>query len=103
MKWTMAIVLLSMFGMLTAAAPTATGNAPSTGKGLYLANCNRCHGEDGNKRRWGAKDLRVSQLTDDAILHQIATGKGIMPAFERKLDPEQRALVMRYVKTLRVR
>jgi len=58
------------------------------------------------RKRWhqgsfGAKNLQISQLDDDALFITISKGRKIMPAWEKRMDTAELALVMAYVKTLR--
>jgi cytochrome c6 len=73
----------------------------STGRDLFEINCARCHGSDGARGRWGARNLRKSSLSDGSIAQQIRQGRGIMPAFGNKLKPEEIAAIVQYVKSLR--
>jgi mono/diheme cytochrome c family protein len=78
-----------------------TGLSPETGEELYKYNCIRCHGADGTKGFFGAKNLKKSLLTDSAIIKQIQNGKGFMPSFRKKLTPDEMMQIMSYVKNLR--
>lgn len=71
------------------------------GRSLYTAKCARCHGEDGTKRKWGAKDLQASRLGDTALSERIRNGGGIMPAFREQLNEEQVRMLGVYVRSLR--
>lgn len=73
----------------------------SGGKDLYMHNCSTCHGETGDRGRFGAKDLRKSILPDSAIILQMQNGRKIMPSFRKKLSPDEMNEIMMYVKTLR--
>lgn len=73
----------------------------STGKELYTRNCQRCHGVDGTKGLFGARNLKETALTDSAIVKQIRQGSGFMPSFRKKLNQEDMLQVMYYVKSLR--
>ncbi len=71
------------------------------GKALYNAQCIVCHGEDGRANLAGAKDLTISEKTDDEIADLIKNGKNTMPAMKDIYsDGEIKALIS-YVKTLR--
>jgi mono/diheme cytochrome c family protein len=72
-----------------------------TGKALFETKCAKCHGNDGTKGRWGAKNLKISKLNDDELLKIISTGKGFMPNWSKKLAPAQILSVAAYIKTLR--
>jgi mono/diheme cytochrome c family protein len=83
--------------MLTAAfMPT-----PPSGEKLYRANCRQCHGVDGTRGFFGAKDLQKSRLEDISIIQQINAGKGFMPSFRNKLTPGEITAIVSYVKQLR--
>lgn len=71
------------------------------GQEVFVRNCKRCHGADGTKGFLGAKDLRASRLADDSIRQTILNGRRVMPAFRKKLTPEDIAQVILYVKSLR--
>lgn len=90
----LALVLLMSF-------TTSPGDATAQGRTLYEAHCVRCHGADGAKRKWGAKDLRTSRLSDDRILERLRSGAGIMPSFTGELSEGQMRSVVQYVKALR--
>lgn len=72
-----------------------------SGEELYKTHCVRCHGADGGKGFFGAKDLRKSQLADSLIVRQIENGKRFMPSFRKKIAPADINLIVAYVKTLR--
>lgn len=74
---------------------------PRTGKELFERHCKLCHGKDGTRGFLGAKNLRESQLDDQALYTAIAKGRKVMPAWEKKLDTIELSLVVSYVKTLR--
>jgi cytochrome c6 len=97
---------LPFIGLLAIALSAFTppdNDASPLGRGVYEANCARCHGVDGAKRTWGAFDLRKSRMNDTAVITQIRSGKGIMPSFKNKLSEREINEVLRYVKTLRVK
>ncbi|MDH7463321.1 cytochrome c [Chitinophagaceae bacterium 26-R-25] len=72
-----------------------------TGKELYLHNCATCHGETGDRGRFGAKDLTKSILPDSAIILQMQNGRKIMPSFRKRLTADEMQQIMQFVKTLR--
>jgi mono/diheme cytochrome c family protein len=86
------------------------------GKGIFAANCARCHGEDGKGN--GKDSDHAADLTDDlrtelnpegVLFYKIWNGHAIqlrtqvddMPAFENKLSREQVWTVVEYLKILR--
>lgn len=76
-------------------------NREVNGAVLYSKNCKRCHGIDGTHALFGAKNLRISTLSDSDVIRQITKGKGGMPAFRKKLSPAELQFLLGYVKTLR--
>ncbi|MBV4356278.1 c-type cytochrome [Pinibacter aurantiacus] len=72
-----------------------------SGKELYLHNCATCHGETGDRGRFGAKDLTKSVLPDSAIILQMQNGRKIMPSFRKRLTSDEMQQIMQFVKTLR--
>lgn len=68
---------------------------------VYKAECNTCHGPDGNLGMSGSKDLSASIMVDDELKGLIANGKNAMPGFSGKLNEEQIDAVASYVKELR--
>jgi cytochrome c6 len=76
-------------------------NEPLISKALFEKKCASCHGNDGTKGRWGAKNLQISKLNDSELLTIVSTGKGIMPQWGKKLTQTQIISVIEYVKTLR--
>jgi mono/diheme cytochrome c family protein len=75
--------------------------AERTGKELFERHCKQCHGKDGTRGLFGAKNLQTSALADDALYMTIAKGRKVMPSWEKKLDSTEMGLVVGYVKTLR--
>lgn len=99
MKRIMRIILIPLPLLLF-----ATGfSTLHTGEGqtLYEHHCARCHGADGARGMFGARNLQKSQIPDTAIVLQIRNGKRIMPAFKKKLSPDQINELAAYIKTLR--
>ncbi len=99
MRRTMRIILIPLF-LLLFATGFSTGQ-PGDGKNLYEYHCSRCHGTDGTRGMFGAKNLQKSLLPDAAITIQIRNGKRIMPSFKKKFTPNQINEVSAYIKTLR--
>lgn len=81
--------------------PSHFENSVSPGKVLYEQNCTKCHGIDGTKGKFGAKNLQKSVLTDDQYLRTIREGKGFMPSWEKKLTADQISDIISYIKTLK--
>lgn len=72
-----------------------------TGKQLYEKHCIKCHGEDGGRGKFKAKDLRYSRVADTAILTLLKTGKKAMPSYTKRMTQEEMLSVIRYSKSLR--
>jgi cytochrome c6 len=74
----------------------------SAGAKIFNNNCASCHA-GGNNSVVAAKNLKTAALekygknTIEAITLQVSKGKGAMPAFSKKLSPEQIDLVANYV------
>src|SRR5438270_11577313 len=75
---------------------------------LYKANCAMCHAADGSGnsasgKALKAKDLRsdeVQKKSDAELIDGISKGQGKMPAFGKKLKPEQIQQLVSYVRQL---
>ncbi|PSL45430.1 mono/diheme cytochrome c family protein [Chitinophaga niastensis] len=78
-----------------------SGQPPVTGDVLYRKTCRMCHGNDGTKGMFGAKNLQISKLETAAIVQQIREGKGNMPSFKNRFSGEELAVLADYVKSFR--
>ena len=75
---------------------------------IYKTNCVLCHAADGSGnspsgKALGAEDLRsevVQKKTDAELAEAIAQGKGKMPAFGKKLKPEDITKLVAYIRAL---
>lgn len=76
-------------------------NRVSSGKILFEQNCAKCHGTDGTKGRFGAKNLQTSTLSDEQYFKVIQKGKGIMPSWEKRLTSDRITEIISYIKTLK--
>ena len=74
----------------------------------YKTNCVLCHAPDGSGsspsgKALKAQDLRIELIqkkTDDELVAAITNGKGKMPAFGKKLKPDQIAQLVAYTRLL---
>jgi mono/diheme cytochrome c family protein len=80
----------------------------SVGEDIFRNRCTVCHGLDGGGetmlgKKLGIPDLRAEerQLTDDAMMKIISTGKGFMPSFKKKLSQDGINEVIAHVKKLK--
>jgi mono/diheme cytochrome c family protein len=73
----------------------------AAGLKVYQEQCIHCHGENGNLKRGGAKDLTVSQLDMAGVKNLILNGKGNMAAYKSVLSPAEVEAVATYVMAYR--
>lgn len=71
------------------------------GKEVYLAECKKCHGEDGKKGLFKAPDLTQSTLNLSERVAWIKKGKGVMPAYENELNETEIEAVALYLDELK--
>jgi mono/diheme cytochrome c family protein len=96
-----ALAILAL-GLLSA----RTSRAQNEAAVIYKANCALCHGPDGNSltgKALGAKDLRADALRKQSnaeLAALISAGRNKMPAFGKKLKPEDTRKLVAYVKAL---
>ncbi len=93
------ISILCSFSFLTVRAYVLP-QQPSSGKELFEKKCAKCHGKDGTKGAFGAKNLKQSRLDDAAILSIIVEGKKRMPSFKSFTSGQNNSLVS-YIKGMR--
>ncbi|MGH2665612.1 c-type cytochrome [Flavobacterium sp.] len=93
--------LLLLMLMVTRGSYSNITEGPGDGKAIFENECSKCHGKDGARGRFGAKNLQKSRLTDAEYLKIISNGKSIMPAWKRRLSGEQINQVINYVKELK--
>lgn len=99
MSWMLPVCLLL--------APMAL--AAEDGAALFKSKCALCHGADGSGDTPMGKKLAlkalgsesVQKLTDEQISQTIVKGKGKMPAFDKKLTPDQVRALVAHVRSLR--
>lgn len=82
-------------------ANTATAQSISSGKSIFETKCQRCHGNDGTKGLFGAKNLQISRLENTELIAVISKGKRGMPRWEKKLSLAEIESVAAYIKSLR--
>jgi cytochrome c6 len=93
-------IALTMLVSLTFGQPAFA--EVSEGAKIFNNNCAQCHA-GGRNNVVAAKTLKAEALekygknTVEAITLQVTKGKGAMPAFGKKLTPEQINLVANYV------
>lgn len=79
------------------------------GKALYTSYCQPCHGEQGDgqgkvgKVYKGVANLKsktITGVTDGHIFHVVTNGKGRMWGLKSQVNPEQRWMIVKYVRSL---
>jgi cytochrome c6 len=82
--------------------------AQNAAEKTYKTNCVLCHAPDGSGsspsgKALKAQDLRselIQKKTDDELVAAITNGKGKMPAFGKKLKPDQIVQLVAYIRLL---
>jgi cytochrome c6 len=102
--------LLSMTIVVCSATLALPGllRAQNDAEKIYKTNCVLCHSADGSGssasgKALGALDLRseaVQKKTDAELAEAITQGKGKMPAFGKKLKPEEISKLVAYIRAL---
>ena len=104
LKLAPAAALLAMVSFASPGVLRADGDAAK----IYKTNCVLCHGPDGSGstpsgKALHAKDLASSEVqknSDEDLAETIAKGKNKMPAFEKKVKPEEIHQLVAYIRAL---
>ena len=96
-------------GAMPGAVVDFTGGDPIVGKGVWVALCARCHGNDGEGGALpdGAAVPALSdagwqgRMEDRQIARSIVLGKGAMPGFMQELDRQKLAGVIAHIRSLK--
>jgi cytochrome c6 len=102
MKRIFAVLVMLLTIANLAFSPAALAADIDNGAKLFSSNCAACHMGGGNAIA-PAMTLKKEALaangkdTVEAIVAQITKGKNAMPAFETRLNPEQREDIATYV------
>jgi mono/diheme cytochrome c family protein len=98
------VVAVGFVVALFANEPSGGGGAARSGPGydVYLANCARCHGQDGQggvgpKLAGGAVVRSFPDLADQIRL--VENGEGTMPSFKNRLSTAEIEDVVAYTRT----
>jgi mono/diheme cytochrome c family protein len=102
------LVSASIFICLAVLALPARLRAQGDADKLYKTNCVLCHAADGSGnspsgKALGAKDLgsaEIQKKTDEELTELITAGKGKMPAFGKKLKPDDIKQLVAYIRSL---
>jgi cytochrome c6 len=98
MKIVSTIVLLIYIGCFLSF--TQSSPVPE-GKSIFDRYCVKCHGTDGTKGKWGAKNLQRSTLTEEDMIRIITNGKRIMPSWKSRLTEKNILQVISYIKSFK--
>ncbi|RYG50347.1 MAG: cytochrome c [Chitinophagaceae bacterium] len=71
------------------------------GKNLFDKHCAICHGKQGDRCRFGAKNLRETNLTGAQLLAVISSGRNRMPAWKTRIPEKNISDIICYIKTFR--
>lgn len=82
------------------AVSTLPENPADKGKELYIVNCSACHGVSGDAGIGGAFNLQATKLDSVGLSQVISNGKRNMPAFNDRLNEEETAQIVSFIKTL---
>jgi mono/diheme cytochrome c family protein len=80
---------------------TKAQNNTAEGKSIFEHKCQRCHGSDGTKGLFGAKNLQLSRLENTELILVISKGRRGMPRWEKRLSQTEIESVATYIKSLR--
>jgi len=87
----------------------STPESIAEGKRIYSYDCAQCHGATGDGKTDIAKDMKISDLTDPALLKDrtdgelfyiVKNGHGGMPPEGDRVKPEQLWDLVNYVRSL---
>lgn len=96
-----ALVSIGLLLMTVNLATAQNGTTTESGKNIFENKCQRCHGSDGTKGLFGAKDLQKSRLENTELTAVISKGRRGMPRWEKKLSQTEIESVATYIKSLR--
>jgi mono/diheme cytochrome c family protein len=107
-RLTITLATAGMVTFLTASGVATELRADDDANKIYKTNCVLCHAPDGSGsspsgKALGAKDLasvEVQKKTDDELAEFINKGKGKMPAFAKKIKPEEIKLLVAFIRAL---
>jgi mono/diheme cytochrome c family protein len=77
---------------------SAHSSHQGSGRQVYMRNCARCHGANGQGKS-GPK-LTGKSLSLDAVAQKVTDGGTQMPSFKKQLSPTQVKAVAAYVQSL---
>ena len=105
-----AFAVCAASGVSTLADSRRGKSQAGRGRGIFVANCARCHGADGMSHTSMGEMTQAPDLTDAdwqarrsaaRMIASVTNGRGEMPAFKRKLSRQEIAAAVAYVRTLK--
>lgn len=106
------LLIIYAYGISETKSPTfkkknvellASSDRSVVGQDVYAKMCQSCHGTNGKAGMSGAKDLSISNLSNDEKIAIITQGKNAMISYEKSLNEEQIAAVADYIETLKTK
>jgi cytochrome c oxidase cbb3-type subunit III len=106
------VLVVSAASGASSLADTRRGKSSAAvrGREVYVTNCARCHGADGQSHTSMGEITQAPDLTDSGwqshrgnarMISSVTNGRGQMPAFGRKLSKSDIAAAVAYVRTLK--
>ena len=77
---------------ISASAQESKAAMPLTANPVYQQNCAKCHGKTAEGRHFGGPSLvsgKSTSLSAEELRNIISNGKGRMPKYADKLQPEE--------------
>ncbi len=75
----------------------------ATGREIYTAFCEECHGEDGRSQVLDAADLSdqrfIAHQSPSTLYLSVTRGRESMPAWQARLSQDERWMVIEYLRT----
>jgi mono/diheme cytochrome c family protein len=68
---------------------------------IYINECSRCHGSEGDAQVYGASNLKVTLLNVQQTADVIRNGRGKMKAYGKRLNDAQINALAEYVQSLK--
>jgi cytochrome c6 len=101
------VVATASIGFITMGSPGFL-RAQNDAEKIYKTNCVLCHAADGSGNSPSGKALKAEDLRSDVVQKKsdaeltaaITHGQGKMPAFGKKLKPDQIAQLVAYIRAL---
>lgn len=103
-RWGVATISISFLALTLPCLVRAQSEAEK----LYQSHCALCHAADGSGSSPSGKALKAEDLRSDVVQKKsdaeltaaITLGKGKMPAFSKKLKPDQITQLVAYIRAL---